>query len=219
MVLEVNEENALAPIDGLEHDFERLFAEEGPRVWRTIYAFTAGRRDIAEEAVAVESREHGPSSAWAASPTHTRRSAAASRSRTGTGTWSRVRSRRRGPGTFHVVGTYDGSTFTVSEAGPYEQSHSESTDFTAPCPEPAGGWIASDPDRATDADLRNVMHAAEREPDSAGFWIDDVGEPPEFTPAPELIAVAAFTGDLERHESEHREVWGGPLCVTRHERT
>jgi RNA polymerase sigma-70 factor (ECF subfamily) len=52
MALEVNEQNALAPIDGLETDFERLFAEEGPRVWRTIYAFTAGRRDIAEEAVA-----------------------------------------------------------------------------------------------------------------------------------------------------------------------
>jgi hypothetical protein len=63
------------------------------------------------------------------------------------------------------------------------------------------------------------MHAAEREPDSAGFWIDYVGEPSEFTPPPEIIAVAAFTGDLERHEAELREVWGGPLCVTRHERT
>jgi hypothetical protein len=122
-------------------------------------------------------------------------------------------------GNFHVVGTYDGSTFTVSEAGPYEQSPSESTDFTAPCPEPAGGWIASDPDRATDADLQNVMRAAEHEPDSAGFWIDYVGEPSEFATTQEIIAVAAFTGDLERHEAELRELWGGPLCVTRHEHT
>ena len=34
------------------HDFERLFREDGPGLWRTIYAFTGGRRDLAEEAVA-----------------------------------------------------------------------------------------------------------------------------------------------------------------------
>jgi hypothetical protein len=122
-------------------------------------------------------------------------------------------------GNFHIVGTYDGSTFTVLDAGPYEQPPSESTDFTAPCPQPAGGWVAPDPTRATDADLRAVMHAAEREPDSAGFWIDYVGEPSEFTPTDEIIAIAAFTGDLERHEADLREVWGGALCMTSHQRT
>jgi RNA polymerase sigma-70 factor, ECF subfamily len=34
------------------HDFERLFREDGPGVWRTIYAFTGGRRDVADEVVA-----------------------------------------------------------------------------------------------------------------------------------------------------------------------
>jgi len=34
------------------HDFERLFREDGPGVWRTIYAFTGGRRDVADEATA-----------------------------------------------------------------------------------------------------------------------------------------------------------------------
>lgn len=34
------------------HDFERLFREDGPGVWRTLYAFTGGRRDIAEDATA-----------------------------------------------------------------------------------------------------------------------------------------------------------------------
>ena len=34
------------------HDFDRLFREDAPGVWRTIYAFTGGRRDVAEEAVA-----------------------------------------------------------------------------------------------------------------------------------------------------------------------
>lgn len=43
------EEVGIAP---LGHDFDRLFREEGPGMWRTIYAFTGGRRDVAEEAVA-----------------------------------------------------------------------------------------------------------------------------------------------------------------------
>ncbi len=34
------------------HDFDRLFRDSGPGVWRTMYAFTGGRRDVAEEAVA-----------------------------------------------------------------------------------------------------------------------------------------------------------------------
>ena len=44
-------EDVRAPSED-EHDFERLFREDGPGVWRTIYAFTGGRRDVAEEAVA-----------------------------------------------------------------------------------------------------------------------------------------------------------------------
>ena len=40
-----------APVDR-EHDFDRLFREDGPGLWRTMVAFTGGRRDIAEEAVA-----------------------------------------------------------------------------------------------------------------------------------------------------------------------
>ncbi len=44
-------EDVSAPSED-EHDFDRLFREDGPRVWRTIYAFTGGRRDVAEEAVA-----------------------------------------------------------------------------------------------------------------------------------------------------------------------
>lgn len=35
-----------------ETDYERLFREQGPRLWRMIYAVSGGRRHIAEEAVA-----------------------------------------------------------------------------------------------------------------------------------------------------------------------
>jgi RNA polymerase sigma-70 factor (ECF subfamily) len=34
------------------HDFARLFAEDGPGLWRTMYAFTGGRRAIADDVVA-----------------------------------------------------------------------------------------------------------------------------------------------------------------------
>ena len=45
-------EDVGAPVEG-EHDFDRLFREDGPGVWRTMVAFTGGRRDVAEEAVAA----------------------------------------------------------------------------------------------------------------------------------------------------------------------
>jgi RNA polymerase sigma-70 factor, ECF subfamily len=35
-----------------DHDFDALFRTEGQGVYRTMYAFTAGRRDIAEDATA-----------------------------------------------------------------------------------------------------------------------------------------------------------------------
>jgi hypothetical protein len=71
--------------------------------------------------------------------------------------WSKVEGEESASGTtwgtFHVVGTYDGTAFTVLEVGAYEPPASASVDFTAPCPEPVGGWVAVDLARATDADL------------------------------------------------------------------
>jgi RNA polymerase sigma factor (sigma-70 family) len=37
---------------GTEHDFDRVYREAGPGLWRALYAFAGGRRDIAEEALA-----------------------------------------------------------------------------------------------------------------------------------------------------------------------
>ena len=51
-----------APVER-EHDFDRLFREDGPGLWRTMVAFTGGRRDIAEEAVAeafARALQHAP---------------------------------------------------------------------------------------------------------------------------------------------------------------
>ena len=85
--------------------------------------------------------------------------------------------------------------------------------------EPAGGWAATDPSRATEDHMLGLMHAMEAEPDFAGFWIDYVEEPVgEVVAEPGgIIANVAFTGDLERHRAEIRERWGGPLCLVEHE--
>jgi hypothetical protein len=125
-------------------------------------------------------------------------------------------------GQYHVVGTYDGEAFTVTEVGPPRQPPQPNDDdpIEARCPEPEGGWEFPDPDRTSEADLQRAMRAAEAEPDFSGFWIDYLDEPRD---APiddqRIVTTAAFTGDLELHEAQLRELWGGPLCVIGHART
>ena len=138
--------------------------------------------------------------------------------------WELVETEQSASGTtwgeFHVVGTYDGAALTVVETGPIDPSSDDRIDFTPPCPEPDGGWVATDAGRTGDEDLQAVMAAAEAEPDSAGFWIDYTVEPSEGPHGPDdIVVVAAFTGDLERHEPALRVLWGGPLCVTQLDRT
>jgi RNA polymerase sigma-70 factor (ECF subfamily) len=37
---------------GATHDFDALWREAGPRIWRAVYAYTGGRTDVADDAVA-----------------------------------------------------------------------------------------------------------------------------------------------------------------------
>lgn len=122
-------------------------------------------------------------------------------------------------GSFHVVGTYNGTSFTLIEAGPFQPSPREDGDpVDTPCPEPEGGWVSVDASTATEDDMLATMHAAEEQPDYAGFWIDYVEEPGEGpVDAGGIIANVAFTEDVERHTAEIRQRWGGPLCVVEHE--
>jgi RNA polymerase sigma factor (sigma-70 family) len=46
-----SERPTLQPVEA-EHDLEALFRESGPELWRAIYGFTGGRRQLAEDAVA-----------------------------------------------------------------------------------------------------------------------------------------------------------------------
>lgn len=137
-------------------------------------------------------------------------------------------------GSYHVIGTYAEGTFTLTEpvtaAQPPADDPDDATDFSSPCPEPAGGWVVVDPATATaEAQQAAAEHAAEQR-DFAGMWIDhsinpaladglDPGEEALADDPTKLVLNARFTGDLERHERELRALWGGALCVSGAQRT
>ena len=51
MMLRVRQDENEAPPDA-DQDMETLFREEGPTIWRAVLAYTGGRRDIADDALA-----------------------------------------------------------------------------------------------------------------------------------------------------------------------
>ncbi len=56
-----SERPTLQPVE-VAHDLEALFRDAGPELWRAIYGFTGGRRQLAEDAVAeafARAIEHG----------------------------------------------------------------------------------------------------------------------------------------------------------------
>lgn len=123
-------------------------------------------------------------------------------------------------GDFHVSGTFDGKVFTVLETGPPQPSGAADHPIGSGCPEPAGGWEIPDPSKASDRDRIEVMRAARRSPDFSGLWIDYIGTPSESSDSDnDYVLNVAFTGDLQRHEADIREIWGGALCVVGSERT
>jgi len=131
-------------------------------------------------------------------------------------------------GTYHLVGAYDGASFTVIRADPAPPETSPPSaeerfedEPKSPCREPKGGWKVPDPARRSERYLDPVTGAARAQPDFAGLWLsylepmgNNVAEDPG-----EFVVNVAFTGELARHEAELRPRWGGRLCVTRQQRT
>lgn len=140
--------------------------------------------------------------------------------------WDRVEGweRRVGVtwGSYHIVGTYDGKAFTVLEIGRprRERWRGSIGDAAIPCPEPAEGWRASDPSRTSADDRDAANELAERASDFAGLWVKILKTTPgvDVYGPNDLVLIVAFTSDLERHRAELAEVWGGPLCLVKHER-
>lgn len=131
-------------------------------------------------------------------------------------------------GEYSVVGTWDGSRLTLTETpGPPKQPESAAEDetrFATPCDPPPGGWKPVDPTRTTHETQEAALSYAREEPDFGGAWLDQEspgrsedrgGSPEEIDNDPtSLVLNLRFTGDLDRHEAEVRERWGGALCIT-----
>jgi hypothetical protein len=115
-------------------------------------------------------------------------------------------------GEFHVVGTYDGSTFTLTHAGSPHEDAEGSLGLAPPCPEPEGGWVAVDPSMTGNDAVVAVMRAAEDDAGYAGLWVGHSSE--QGAGAHADVLTVAFTKDPTQHEAEIREVYGGPLCLT-----
>lgn len=125
-------------------------------------------------------------------------------------------------GEWHLVGTFDGETFTLVDPPEVPRSSPQPPrdEFLSPCPEPAGGWRPVDPSRTTDGAMSEVLKAAKARPGFAGAWFDQLDERPGGRNDPHRIVInAAFTGNLETHERALREIWGGALCVSHHDHT
>jgi hypothetical protein len=117
-------------------------------------------------------------------------------------------------GDYHVVGTYDGTTFTLTE--PPTKRRTENArlplpDFSTPCKPPVGGWRIVDPSRVTLDDFLAIRGAIEAPPDYSASWNDSSPPLPDGIDA---VFNAQYTGDLDRHRAELAKVWGGPICVS-----
>lgn len=121
-------------------------------------------------------------------------------------------------GTYLVAGTYDGERFTLTAPPelPEATTQMHSVDFTSPCAEPPGGWQVVDQTKAADDALSTTLQVVNTDPDFAGAWIDQNGGANDPN---QLVLNLRFTADLDRHEREVRETWGGALCVTLAEHT
>ncbi|MGF9754962.1 hypothetical protein AAII07_07155 [Microvirga sp. 0TCS3.31] len=110
-------------------------------------------------------------------------------------------------GSYALTGTFDGSTFTVTDAIPaalYDtMAAPEEEPLAAACDDPT----TTDTAKATPEDLDATLAAASALPTYASAWLTG-----------NTINVAV-TEDAEGAEAELRRTWGGMLCVTTVERT
>jgi hypothetical protein len=110
-------------------------------------------------------------------------------------------------GSYALTGTFDGSTFTVTDAIPaalYDAMAQPGAGGLEPACDDA---TTTDADMATPEDMDATLAAASALPTYATAWLSNG-----------TISVAV-TEDAEGAEAELRKTWGGLLCVTTVERT
>jgi len=132
----------------------------------------------------------------------------------------------------YVVGTYDGTHFTLTRPPVGSLSWTGPTDVETPdgqptpCPPPPGGWKVVDPAKTTARALLQAGDAAHRLPGYVSSRWDTA--PGRALPAPSGNATASAVGpgaplatvltvwvseDAAGAERTLRSIWGGMLCV------
>lgn len=123
-------------------------------------------------------------------------------------------------GDYGLVGTWKGDRFTLTEPpgdpdsvprpdGPPE------LDLATPCNPPAGGWAVVD-ERLVSMEAQSAATTyADEQLDLGAVWLDRdarwTGARPDDVNAG--VLTFSFTGDLDRHEAQLRQRYGGPICV------
>lgn len=145
--------------------------------------------------------------------------------------WDQVDGEESASGTtwggYTVVGTWDGEQLTLTEPpGPPTPEDRSDVDLSTPCPAPPNGWEVVDPSKLGGQGA--ALERAHAQPDFAGAWLDQsinpaaAHEPPDemaMNDPAKLVLNLRFTGDLDRHEAEIRELWGGALCLSQADHT
>lgn len=121
-------------------------------------------------------------------------------------------------GSFALTGTFDGTTFTVTDAVPaalYDAMAPEPEALPGtPCEPPPGGWGVVDAVKATPEAMDATFTAAARLPGYAGAWLDTSRDPSATNDPTKVVVNVAVTRDVAGGEATLRETWGGALCVS-----
>ena len=168
-------------------------------------------------ATVLESKDHGPQLCLRINPSVPRpscRGVPVSNWR-----WDQVKDEKSKDGTtwgaYSVVGTYDGGTFRLTARPDTPRPSTRlypDEPLVTPCSPPGEGWRPVDAGRTHAQAMAAAVAVARQAPGFAGVWIVNAG-------AVDQVLNVAFTTDLDRREVELRQIWGGALCVVRHEWT
>lgn len=139
--------------------------------------------------------------------------------------WNQVEGEERADGvtwggSYHVVGSFDGETFTLTDkpGPPAEHLNPEDDSSSAPaCEEPADGWIEEGAVNQQVAG-RALSHVR-REPEYSAGWVTQLEPAGVESDTGAVVLNAAFTGNLDKHEASLRQHWNGSLCIIRYERS
>jgi hypothetical protein len=124
-------------------------------------------------------------------------------------------------GRFHLVGTYDGHEFTLTQppAAPVPappigpKRPAPPVQFPSGCTTPPGGWQVTNSARVSFDDYLAVTNAARATPGFAGIWFGPTASVGGSTDYAHSVINVGFTGNLDTYRRALAKIWGGPICV------